>query len=222
MFKDFIQPAYFLYFFGVFIFAIALSTSILTGIPLALFTRDPAQIVYIHPAYGVLSQIGILTWTAAATICFFCAHQLHRTNNISKPYTAFYFMGGLLTSILLIDDLFIVHDRLAPQYLKIPEKVMFAVYTVIVFVWLLYFRAIIFIRTWGLLIAALAFFTFSVIVDLLVKEQGGNLHLLFEDGAKWLGIVGWLAYWWTMACNTLKDILTAGSLCESNLSNNSG
>lgn len=108
--------------------------------------------------------------------------------------------------MLLIDDIFLIHEVVFPKYLKIPEQVIFLVYGILIFSYLLKFKQIIQNTEYIPLILAFAFFGFSVIADSSLiyipqswlKNEG--LYLL-EDGAKLLGIISWYIYF-VRACMT--------------------
>jgi hypothetical protein len=82
-------------------------------------TRDIAAIAKIHPLSGFLSNLGILLWCAAASICSFAAMTLRKI----KPRDIFWFLlsSAVLSAYLMFDDLFQFHEELAPTYLGLNE-----------------------------------------------------------------------------------------------------
>lgn len=74
-------------------------------------------------------------------------------------------MSGCLTTILLLDDLFLLHEFFIPTYIKIPEKVVYLIYVIFVFLYLKNFRRIIQNTEFIVLLLAFTFFGFSVSVD---------------------------------------------------------
>jgi hypothetical protein len=52
----------------------------------------------------------------------------------------FLFWSGLITSMLLLDDFFLVHDALIPRYLGLSEKLIFLSYGMVTAWYLLRFR----------------------------------------------------------------------------------
>lgn len=160
------------------------------GIPIGKLTRDPAAIDG-SPLYtGFLSQIGIFFWAASAAVCMFSAKVLSRHLE-SLKIKHFLFVSGLLTLVLGLDDVFLLHEEFFP-YFGVPEKAVFVSYAGFVLFYLVRFYSIILKTEYLLLGMALVFFGLSVISDLLPPH--GIDPYLFEDGAKLLGIVSWLVY----------------------------
>ena len=154
-------------------------------------TRDPAQITGSHPFTGLLSNLGILFWCSSAAICFFCA-AIIRKDSKDHNYASFLFSSGLITSLLLIDDLFMFHDFVLPTYFHMHESSFYIVYLVLIVVFLLAFRRIILGTNYSILCLALIFFVISMMFDFAPVRLLG--HWVFEDGCKFFGIVTWMYY----------------------------
>lgn len=176
-----------------------------TGIPPARFTMDPAALAGSHPLLGVVSNIGVLLWTAAAAISLFTAMLLHG-RRAQREHARFLLVAGLLTAWLALDDLFMLHEWLFPIVLGIPQAIVLAAYAAIVGLFLVRFGALI-ARTDMLLLGfALAFFAASVAADQLPGAWFGAwgwLYLL-EDGCKLLGITGWAGHLSSVAASALE------------------
>ena len=85
-------------------------------VPMSGFTRDPAAVHNANPFTGVLSNIGILFWCSAAAVCFFSAAiQVKEARVKIVPFLLF---SGLLTAVLLLDDLFMLHETVIPGSLQ--------------------------------------------------------------------------------------------------------
>lgn len=162
-----------------------------TGIKISVFTRDPIQVLD-GPIYtGVLSNVGILLWAATAAITLFCGDFLRR----NRPYAGwspFLLSAGGLTTLLLLDDLFLFHEVLFPEYLNIHERALPVTYGLLMVLFLVYFRNTIWRTNALILILALGFFGLSIGID-IVDIPFRGIHL-FEDGSKLLGIVSWGTY----------------------------
>ena len=158
-------------------------------------TSDVTTIANIHPLSGILSNLGILAWCAAASICAFAAMTLRTI----QPRETFWFLlfSALVSSYLLIDDCFQFH-QLASRYLGFNDKVFYMALGIAVSVYLFAFRRVIVRTNYGFLIAATGFLTSSVIIDAFLipyLRRYGDWMYFFEDGAKWLGIVSWCSYY---------------------------
>jgi hypothetical protein len=165
--------------------------SIVGDFDVGKITRDPAQITRTHPFVGSLSNLGILGWCSPAAVCFFCSAAFWRDRK-RRASASFLFFSGLLTTLLLLDDLFLFHEIVFPRYFHMPEKIVYVSYLAAVLVFLLAFRREILQTEYVVLVLAFGFFGLSILVDLF----GAHIpdHLLLEDGCKFLGIVTWLIY----------------------------
>lgn len=162
-------------------------------IQVSLLTRDPIA-VFEGPFYiGLLSKIGIIFWCSSAAICLFTFSVLHRKNN-HNDMSSFILFLGLMTSFLLLDDFFLLHDRIFPLLFHINEKVIFSVYGLALLICLIRFNKTILKTEYFILIFAFGFFVLSLINDRNFLPVSENLHYLFEDGSKLLGIICWFTY----------------------------
>lgn len=170
-----------------------------TGEAAGLFTRDPASLTGTHPLLGVVSNVGVIGWAAAATVCLFVGGMV-RQEGASGPkahWATFLVSAGLITVLLMVDDFFMLHDWILPRYFGLNEKVVFAAYGFLVIGWLVSFRRRIVETDYAALLLSIVFFGFSLVVDFFQPEVEGRIgpwRVLLEDGAKLLGIVGWLGY----------------------------
>ncbi len=179
----------------LFLFAVVVASSQM-GVSLAMFTRDPATVAQIHPLIGVVSNFGVMLWTASATICLFnwaiFRHSLNETR-----FATFLLCSGLLTLLLLFDDFFLLHEFIFPHYFGVSEKIVFLGYGGLMIFWMVTFRKCILKTEYLILLIALGFFGLSLFIDVFqrrIQSIIGNSRILFEDGFKLLGIVGWLGY----------------------------
>jgi len=177
-------------------------------------TSDVTTLAKIHPLSGILSNLGILVWCAAASICAFAAITLRTI----KPRDTFWFLffSALVSSYLLIDDCFQFH-QLASRYLGLNDKIFYMALGIAVSVYLIAFRRVIARTNYGFLVVALGFLTSSVVIDAFLipyLRRYGDWMYLFEDGAKWLGIASWCSYYvhtshqfLVKACNLTRNAI---------------
>lgn len=151
-----------------------------------VFTQDPLALTKGKPYFGLLSNIGILFWCATTTACLFVSTLVQKNRR-------FFIMSGLFTLLLLLDDLFLLHEEVLPQGFGIRQRYVLLVYLMITLLYLTGFR--IFIRRHypAIIIGALAFFGLSLAEDLLFLAPE-DWHYLVEDGAKLFGIITWFNY----------------------------
>ncbi len=94
-----------------------------------------------------------------------------------------------MTLVLGIDDVFLLHEKVFPWF-GVPEEAVVGSYAGFVLFYLVKFYSVILKTEYVLLVMALSFFGLSATLD-LVQPHGSYL---LEDGAKLVGIVSWLAY----------------------------
>jgi hypothetical protein len=165
-------------------------------VEIPMFTRDVTAIARIHPLAGILSQLGMLMWCAAAVVCAFAAITLRNV----QPSNTFWFLlsSALLTAYLLFDDIFLFHEALAFKIFGVDEVVVYAVLGISVAAYLIGFRRTILQTNFGALVLALGFLSMSVALDSFLEPllmPLGHWKAMFEDGAKWLGIAFWCSYY---------------------------
>ena len=185
-----------LYFVPLLFLCAVVVTSLQIGIPVFMFMRDPASIAQIHPFIGVASNFGVILWTASATICLFSwAILRHRLGK--QGFSIFILVSGLITTLLLLDDFFLLHDFIFPSYFGVKEFIFFIAHGGLILCWIVTFRKYILKTEYLILLIALGFFGLSLFIDIFqhhIQLVIGDWRILFEDGFKLLGIVGWLGY----------------------------
>ena len=177
-------------------------------IPVPFFTRDPLSIVEAPFYFGFLSNMGILLWCSCAAICFF-SFGLLRRNTTNREITSFCLSSAVVTSFLLMDDLFLFHEVVFPQYLNIDERIVFLAYGIMFMSFLLRFRTVIIRTDLILLFFAVGFFVLSLLLDHLDLDITG--YYLFEDGFKLFGIVSWTTYFTREGVKAIKEGVLSGS-----------
>jgi hypothetical protein len=136
----------------------------------------------------------VLVWWAASSMCFFAAIAVRRAGH-DAALQEFLLWSGTITAVLTLDDLFQFHEDLAVRYLRIDDKLVVLTYGVAVLAYLVRFRRIILKSEYPLLLAGLALFGGSNVVDVALQDRWiSDWRIFVEDGLKLLGIVSWSAY----------------------------
>jgi hypothetical protein len=191
---------------GAFLIAVAVYAD-MRGVPAHLLTRDPAALHGFHPLHGAASHLGVLMWAAAASVAFFAAWLLRGVSQATEP-RAFLFRAGLLTCWLMLDDLFMLHERILPDGFGIPQPLVFITYSALAALLLWRFRRLVSTTDFRPLAVSLGFFGCSLLIDLAPGEWHVWPRLvLIEDAAKLLGIVSWFAYFAGTASAALAGTL---------------
>lgn len=169
--------------------------------PISIFLSDPVTVMDAPPFYGVLSNLGVLIWCVGGTIAGFSGVALRAMRQ--KPATAeFLGASGVLTLVLVADDLFLLHEAILPHYLSIPQPLVLGSYAVLGVGYLIRYWRVIGQTDWLLLGAAFVGLGLSVLFDTVLKPLELGSQSLLEDGFKLLGIVSWTAYFWRVGLET--------------------
>ncbi|MBI4780345.1 MAG: hypothetical protein HY785_03375 [Oscillatoriophycideae cyanobacterium NC_groundwater_1537_Pr4_S-0.65um_50_18] len=181
---------------AVFVLTAIAAVSVTYQVQIPLMTRDVTAIADIHPLSGILSNLGILLWCAATSICLFSALTLWRVK--SKRIFWFLLSSALLSMYLLFDDFFLFHEVLIARYLGLSEKIVYGVLGIAISSYLIVFRRVILRTDYVYLLLALGLLTSSVFIDAALERwiwQLDQWMFLLEDGIKWLGIASWCSYY---------------------------
>lgn len=170
---------------------------LIKGVPVGDLTRDPLAVLDAHIYTGFLSQLGIFGWAGAAAVCIFSAHLLPVLPGAMET-RRFLSVAAAVTLTLGLDDVFLLHEQFFPYHVGIHEHVVYVAYVSFVTYFLARFRATILATEYLLLLLALSLFAVSVLSDI------ADGPLLFEDGAKFAGIVAWFAYFFRTADVAIK------------------
>jgi len=182
---------------------VVLSISYWLDVPFGDLTRDPADIFNTSFYIGFLSTAAIFLWAATAAVSLF-AGLILPNYTVTPGQKAFLLTSGLLTMFLGADDAFLIHDKILPR-IGVPETVTFAVYLLLVLLYMVRFRSLIFKTNYVLLGLSGIFFATSILVDVL--QPGVQSLYLLEDAAKLAGILCWLAYFLRVAASAVSGNL---------------
>ena len=173
--------------------------SLRTDIPFSRFSRDPLAVARIPSYIGLLSNVGVLLWCASAAVCLFSFVVLRR-DEIARDRSLFFLYAGLLTLVILADDLFMLHEAFT-EYLAdeisvrhyVGEVIVYSLYVIAAATLAVKSRAVLLKMDLVLLVAAGGFLGLSLVFDDFVRLPGGYAYLA-EDSTKLFGIASWFAY----------------------------
>lgn len=159
-------------------------------------TGDPLAVAEVGPHVGFLSNLGMLFWASGAGVSLWASFVPDRDGSTEGGLRRLLRDAGLLTVVLVVDDLFMIHDHLIPEHTPVPEWAVLLVIAALVVLFLIRHRST-FVRTpWLCLTIAVAAFGLMLVVDLLESSAPLPLHHAFEEGSKLAGILYWT--WWLM------------------------
>ena len=164
----------------------------LAGVSNEALTREPQAVLEGAWYIGALSNLGAIVWAVAAVSAALTATVVH-----GRERTMFA-AAGAFSSLLLADDLFLLHDAVFPK-VGLSESIVQAAYLVVLVVITAKYRREMGLVAVGGVALTLGFWGASVGMDTLFNNAAVNLDQLVEDGLKFLGIVVWAAVWGTLS-----------------------
>jgi hypothetical protein len=173
----------------------------LTGNPIWMLAKDPAEIRRFPPYFGMLSNWGVILWTATAVICLFSAVLL-KQQKAPHATRRFLVASGLFSLLLGIDDLYMFHERLLPRMFHMPEIFFYLLYFLAIVAYLAYFMPQILKCDYLLFLVALLFFIFS-----RINIPYFDRFMTTGDMLKYFGIVFWLAFFYRTAMHEVSGLL---------------
>jgi hypothetical protein len=93
---------------------LAVLASYVLNVPISHLTRDPMAVAHGQFYFGFLSNVGVVAWSFSAAICLFSYWLLRLGGDRSDRMRAFVFFGGVISLVLLADDLFMPGNGYKP------------------------------------------------------------------------------------------------------------
>ncbi|WP_152611328.1 hypothetical protein [Psychroserpens mesophilus] len=187
-FKTLLFPFLIISIVGLVMLGTLLSIHFYENVPLEILTNDLAVIGELPIYAGILSQTGILLWSATAAICVYSIQFIETIEHKSFIKASIY-----ITLLLGLDDAFMFHETLFPS-LGIHQKVVFLAYGIMMLVYLYKYYKLILTTDFILFVLALGWFGISMLIDNFIRDVTPYITKLLEDGTKFIGIVTWLVY----------------------------
>lgn len=175
------------------VYTLLLRISVSAGIEPIAVVRDLAQTCKTPIGVGLMPNLGVLMWMAAAAIPLFAASS----GLVGRPrWRGLLLLGGVLSLLLTVDDFLLLHDRyIGPTFL-------YLLYAVLA-IWILFGFRDLLVESGGVVIffSSAFFLGTSVILDVLQGSFPVDYeHVqIFEEGAKFIGIACWLLFWWQVS-----------------------
>jgi hypothetical protein len=189
---------------GVFLFSV-LIIALKFGIEPSDITRDYSGVYHHEPWVGVISYLGIFLWCAALAVCGFTWRILRKIKTKEK-YSVFFFWSGLITLILTLDDQFMLHEIVLPEYVGISEKLFYLFYLALITLYSFKFLTILLNQNVALIFLAYLLFAVSMTFDLFF--EGVPFDTYIEDSMKFTGITLWAIYFIKSAYGELQTVIT--------------
>ncbi|AUT00305.1 hypothetical protein CLI64_07860 [Nostoc sp. CENA543] len=178
-----------------------------TDLNLAHLTMDQAAVAGTPPYIGFFSNIGILFWCACAAICLF-SFVILKIVKQSPQYSNFFLYSGLLNTLFLVDDFFLLHEYVLPKYLYIDERILYAIYMILVCSFFIKFRRIFKQTEFLILVVGTIFLGLSIISDAIWH----SIPTVVEDTLKLTGITTWVTYFVRLCLREISVIANVSTL----------
>lgn len=167
----------------------------------------PAWLMFVDPVatlggelhVGAITYLGVLIWWGGAAISAFAGAAAFVAG--ARRRGVFLVAFATLTAMLALDDLYMIHEVVAPHF-GVGETTTMAAYGVTLLVLLAAFRSEILRRRPILLGVALVLFAVSAGADMLPPSPVVGLT---EESAKFLAIVGWTGYFIHASWASIRD-----------------
>lgn len=187
-------------------------TSKASGVEIRDLTRDPAAVADAPWYIGLLSTAGVLLWGGLVALCLVgwrvCrSFETHGTAGPAgrEPGT-FLLASAVLFAVLGIDDAFMLHDRVLPDYLGIREYMIYLAYMLGFALYAWRFRRVILRGEFVLMGAGLGMLGLSMTIDKLGSFS--QINTFFEDGFKFTGMVLWGGYYSRASLGSIRAAAT--------------
>lgn len=153
------------------------------------------------PRYGGwFGSFGVLGWSLTAAISGLGAEVMRRRQQPRE--STFLVASTVLSAGLLLDDLFLVHSTLAPQYLGISKPAVLLGIVIIALLWAsAFWRRLLTDPDLPILIWAAGWYGLALLIDGYGEFIGwGGVR---EQAAKLIGVSTWLVFFWR---TTLRSV----------------
>lgn len=160
------------------------------GVFFETISRDPLQVLNGKPYVGIISNIGILFWCATCAVLFYSS-MISRIKKRPDKETNFLLFSGLLSILMLADDLFMLHDVVFHD----EERLFYLLYgSSVIAIFIRYYKTIL-ATDYVLLIFSFILLGLSATTD-EVRAMGFRMEhpYIIEDSFKFLGIIAWFSY----------------------------
>lgn len=197
---------------------VGLLSRVLDDLTLSLLMRDIVTTARLPVYAGFVPQIEAILWSASLTVCIVARVVLRRRQGEFARSTRFLLQSGIVTAVLLLDDIFLFHGEIAPKYMHVSKSIVLSGYLILIGIFIYSSWREILSSEYLILMLALGMFAVSILLDLLPLQTFLlprfllQLRVFLEDGFKFAGIATWLTYFARYAIQSIQDIQSRPSL----------
>ncbi len=194
--------------------AVAVLSQLIPHLTIPELLRDVATLGELPFYAGSVSQFGLLLWSSAATLCYFTYFSLKLLKYPRKEALNFLLFASILTTYLMLDDTYMLHEEFFPDFLQIiPEEVIIFILGLSMLAFLYFNWQEIMRGDYWLMLLAFAFFGTSIVFDSIPTRLYENIYFiekvehLVEDGAKMAAIFTWVAFYARYAYHQFSELI---------------
>lgn len=165
---------------------------------------DSTDVIYLPWYTGLLSTLGVLLWTVAASVGAVTSYVARMGGRRKAAQMMAH--GALVGAAVCIDDLFELHSSVIPKYTPFPKPAVLAMIAALAISWVIFHLAELLRTRWQMLVASFGSLMLSIGFDAL-NDDGRGRALILEDGAKLLGILAWTTYFVLSCHDILRSIM---------------
>src|SRR5690606_17216979 len=110
----------YVYLLGAIILALVGLSSIVFDIPIRKLVVDPVQTFNGRFFVGFLSNLTILVWAIGAYVTLF-TWRIVKAVKGPQEWQRFFFLAGSFTVVLMLDDFFLIHEQVFPEYFLLSK-----------------------------------------------------------------------------------------------------
>lgn len=121
------------------------------------------KMIRVFNEHTVISDLGIMLFGVTTAVCLYTRYILYNKTSIS--IRRFLIYTALLSTLLLLDDYFSIHEHWAPNYLNISEKTYYLCLILLVLVYFFKVWITILLTNYIVLLFSLSCFSMSLLGD---------------------------------------------------------
>jgi len=129
---------------------------------------NESTLIWVTGEESFISYLGIILWCVTATVCFFAAVLPSIKQQKTQQFLLY---SALLSTYLLFDDFFEMHDRYFPVLLGIDEKIIYIILGIATSILVIRFSKVILRTNYIVLLLAFVFFALSIASDGILKPM---------------------------------------------------
>lgn len=164
-----------------------------------------------QPYIGLFSQVGLIFWFSAASVCGLAAFVNWGKDRLPKRRVQYLAAVALISAYLGLDDMLMFHERLFPVYLHLSEKVTLVIYGVVLLAVFLYFWREVGSQQFIFFLIFVGLIALTSAVDVLRTDDQRDMAMmlpsatLLEEGSKFLSLIALWTYCLFLSHEALMD-----------------